>query len=314
MMSVNLLAAITVEGGFTIEQLALRVVPEITNWPLDPAFFVRKEVAAAIGIIGKALVAQTAEQGENAFDYATTDAPQRLLTAVNRVLLDHVWQVRQAACYSLPGIFSLQPAGADRRRDLVIIMRALNQDVSPNVQLAAFEMIGEVIYLFHEDPAGVPPELVHLFLGQPMQPPKDGAPEDDTGDLLSNADKSLIVAFNFPAVVLTMGAAQWETLRELYLRLTHHTSENVRNSLGASLHEIAKLIGAEAANRDLVPVAEMLLRDTCTDVTATLLEHIDEFWLRIPTESAKAQLKQLPMLWLSQYSHCLLYTSDAADE
>lgn len=303
MMSVNLLAAITVEGGFTIEQLALRVVPEITNWPLDPAFFVRKEVAAAIGIIGKALVAQTAEQGENAFDYATTDAPQRLLTAVNRVLLDHVWQVRQAACYSLPGIFSLQPAGADRRRDLVIIMRALNQDVSPNVQLAAFEMIGEVIYLFHEDPAGVPPELVHLFLGQPMQPPKDGAPEDDTGDLLSNADKSLIVAFNFPAVVLTMGAAQWETLRELYLRLTHHTSENVRNSLGASLHEIAKLIGAEAANRDLVPVAEMLLRDTCTDVTATLLEHIDEFWLRIPTESAKAQLKQLPMLWLSQYSH-----------
>lgn len=302
MMSVNLLAAITVEGGFSTEQLALRVVPEITNWPLDPAFFVRKEVAAAIGIIGKALVAQQAKEEAGAFDFSKTDAPQRLLTAVNRVLLDHVWQVRQAACYSLPGVFSLQPVGAERRRDLVIIMRALNQDVSPNVQLAAFEMIGEVIYLFHDDPEGVPPELVRLFLGQPIST-KNDEERSDASDLLDNADKSLIVAFNFPAVVLTMGAPHWDELRELYLQLTHHTSENVRNSLGASLHEVAKLIGSDATNRDLVPVAERLLRDPCTDVTATLLEHIHEFWLLLPLESAKSQLRQLPMLWLSQYSH-----------
>lgn len=302
MMSVNLLAAITVEGGFTTEQLALRVVPEITSWPLDPAFFVRKEVAAAIGIIGKALVAQQSKESSG-FDYAETDAPQRLLTAVNRVLLDHVWQVRQAACYSLPGVFSTQPHGPKRRKDLVIIMRALHQDVSPNVQLAAFEMIGEVIYLFHNDPNGVPNELVNLFLGSPMPTKGETERAYDPSDLLCNPDKSLIVAFNYPAVVLTMGAEHWGELRELYLQLTHHVYENVRNSLAASLHEIAKLIGSDAANADLVPVAERFLRDPCTDVTATLLEHMDEFWLVLPVDTAKSQLRQMPMLWLSNFSH-----------
>ena len=40
MMSVNLLAAITMEGGFSRNLLIDRVVPEITSWPQDPAFFV----------------------------------------------------------------------------------------------------------------------------------------------------------------------------------------------------------------------------------------------------------------------------------
>ncbi|WFD05339.1 hypothetical protein MVES1_000669 [Malassezia vespertilionis] len=324
MMSVNLLAAIAVEGGFSAERLAVRVVPEITSRPQDPAFFVRKEVAAAIGILGKALVSvlpKNSESGE--FDYRTTDAPKLLLAAANRVLLDHVWQVRQAACYSLPGVFATQPAGPRRRGDLVICMRALHQDVSPNVQLAAFEMIGEIIYLFHNDEEGVPPELVRLFLGQRMVDPTPQEKEsgdadacsslsplaeklrcesEEPGNLLCNPDRSLIVAFNFPAVVLTMTSQRWDELRELYLQLTHHVYENVRNSLAASLHEIAKLIGTQAAERDLVPVVEQFIRDPCAEVTATLLEHIDEFWYVLSPECVKNQLQQLPMLWLSQLS------------
>ena len=84
MMSVNLLAAITVEGGFSREQLTCRVVPEITSWPCDPAFFVRKEVAAAIGIIGKALMVEE----DDGFLLGETNAPVRLFEAINRVLLD----------------------------------------------------------------------------------------------------------------------------------------------------------------------------------------------------------------------------------
>ncbi|WFD42789.1 hypothetical protein MPSI1_001439 [Malassezia psittaci] len=303
MMSVNLLAAITVEGGFSLEQLALRVVPEITNWPLDPAFFVRKEVAAAIGIIGKALASQQEKQESPTFHYSESGAPQRLLAAINRVLLDHVWQVRQAACYSLPGVFALQPTGPDRRRDLVIVMRALNQDVSPNVQLAAFEMIGEVIYLFHNDPEGVPIDLLRIFLGQANESSGDNLNATHFSDLLSNPDKSLIVAFNFPAVILTVGASHWSEFRDLYLQLTTHSSESVRNSLCASLHEVARLIGPQAASQDLVSVAEHFLHDPCPEVTGTLLEHFHEFLLVLPVDAAKTQLRQLPNLWLSRFAH-----------
>lgn len=291
MMSVNLLAAITVEGGFSSQQLVERVVPEITSWPLDPAFYVRKEVAAAIGIIGKALVNNSPET----FDLSKTDAPQRLLEAINQVLLDHVWQVRQAACYSLPGVFATQPSDENRRKNLVIIMQALKQDVSPNVQLAAFEMIGEIIYLFHGEEKGVPDELVRLFMGQPIQ-------EGDTShgdDLLNNLDYALIVAFNFPAVVLTMSADHWPLLRDLYLRLTNHVYDNVRNSLAASLHEMAKLLGSDTASADLLPVAQRFLRDPCVDVTATLLERFDQFLLMLPASMAKEQLRQIPSLWMA---------------
>jgi len=293
MMSVNLLAAITVEGGFSTQQLVERVVPQITSWPLDPAFYVRKEVAAAIGIIGKALANGITEPS----DLSKTDAPQRLLEAINRVLLDHVWQVRQAACYSLPGVFATQPADEVRRENLVVIMQALKQDVSPNVQLAAFEMIGEIIFLFHGEEKGVPEELVRLFMGQPMH----GAETVNTGELLNNLDYALIVAFNFPAMVLAMGADHWPQLRELYLHLTNHVYDNIRNSLAASLHEIARLLGSETTSVDLLPVAQRFLQDPCVDVTATLLEHFDQFLLMLPASIAKEQLRQIPSLWMASF-------------
>lgn len=296
MMSVNMLAAITVEDGFSVEQLVQRVVPEITSWPLDPAFYVRKEVAAAIGIIGKAITNKVSMMAQL---YKTT-VPQRLFDAINRVLLDHVWQVRQAACYSIPGVFATQPPTQARRENLVILMKALEQDVSPNVQLAAFEMIGEVIYLFHNDANGVPEELVRAFLGQPMD--KSSEEAQSTHDSLSGPDRALIVAFNFPAVMLTLGRAEWPRLRDLYIELSQHEYDNVRHSLAASLHEMAKLLGPDVAVTDLIPVADQFLQDTCIDVTATLLEHIDEFWLALPPEAAKKQLQMIPSLWMGAFA------------
>lgn len=296
MMSVNLLAAITMEGGFSRKVLIDRVVPEITSWPQDPAFFVRKEVAAAIGIVGKALNSDAPDE----LSLSESSAPARLFEALSRVLLDHIWQVRQAACYSLPGVFAIQPRNNARRENLLLIMRALKQDISPNVQLAAFEMIGEIIYLFHDDENGVPDELVRLFMGQPMDAHDEG---NDVNEILTNSDYALIVAFNFPAVVLTLGPKQWYRLRELYKRLTTHAHNNVRNSLAASLHQMAKLIGSKAACQDLIPVSDQFFHDTCVEVTATMLEHMDEFWLMLPVEAAREQLLRVPALWLTDYAH-----------
>lgn len=296
MMSVNLLAAITMEGGFSRKLLIDRVVPEITSWPQDPAFFVRKEVAAAIGIVGKALNSDAPDE----LSLSESSAPARLFEALSRVLLDHIWQVRQAACYSLPGVFAIQPRNNARRENLLLIMRALKQDISPNVQLAAFEMIGEIIYLFHDDENGVPDELVRLFMGQPMDAHDEG---NDVNEILTNSDYALIVAFNFPAVVLTLGPKQWYRLRELYKRLTTHAHNNVRNSLAASLHQMAKLIGSKAACQDLIPVSDQFFHDTCVEVTATMLEHMDEFWLMLPVEAAREQLLRVPALWLTDYAH-----------
>lgn len=291
MMAVNLLAAITVEGGFSNERLAERVVPAVIPWTLDGAFFVRKEVAAAIGIIGKALVQQNSGDSSKLAAIAGD-----LLDALRRVLSDRVWQVRQAACYSLPGVFSTLPPSESRRSELVAAMEMLQSDVSQNVQLAAFEMIGEVIYLFHEDPQGVPEELVRLFLGLPM----DGSPPvDPPEELLADPDRSLIVAFNLPAVALSLGAERWDTLRDLYNDLAIHAFDNVRNSIAASLHELARILGPDIAAHDLLPVSANLFHDPSIEVATTLLEHVDVFLSVLPVDLAKTQLQLLPMLWFS---------------
>ena len=93
-------------------------------------------------------------------------------------------------------------------------------------------------------------------MGKPMDAHDEG---NDVNEFLTNSDYALIVAFNFPAVVLTLGPEQWSRLRELYKRLTTHAHDNVRNSLAASLHQMAKIIGPKATCQDLIPVSLSLI-------------------------------------------------------
>ena len=53
----------------------------------------------------------------------------------------------------------------------------------------------------------------------------------------------------------------------------------------------------------MIPVSDQFFRDTCVDVTATMLEHMDEFWLMLPVEAAREQLLRVPALWLTNYAH-----------
>lgn len=66
--------------------------------------------------------------------------------------------------------------------------------------------------------------------------------------------RPLACAFNYPAVALTLGRARWGELRSLYLTLSRNRSMKVRKTLAASLGELAKVIGPENAQRDLVDV------------------------------------------------------------
>jgi len=76
-------------------------------------------------------------------------------------------------------------------------------------------------------------------------------------------DNEIIFAcsYNFPAVVLTLGPSKWPTLVKLFHTLVKG-NDRVRKPIACSLHEIAKIIGEEKAERDLVGVLERFLRDS----------------------------------------------------
>ena len=54
-------------------------------------------------------------------------------------------------------------------------------------------------------------------------------------------------AFNFPAVLLTLGKQSWPELKDIYKTLAIDHRIKVRKTLAYSLFEIAKILGPELA-------------------------------------------------------------------
>ena len=170
-----------------------------------------------------------------------------------------VWHVRHSALFALPAILTrLSPA--QRRTVALETVEALAADHDATVRSGVLEALGEVIYTFYEDADGPPETLVHLFLG-PKGDPSQAEDRHSSGGLptpleLFYADpkRPLICAFNFPAVALTLGGRRWSELRETYLDLTTNATCGVRRTLAASLGELAKIIGTDNTQRDLLNV------------------------------------------------------------
>jgi serine/threonine-protein phosphatase 4 regulatory subunit 1 len=201
--------------------------------------------------------------------------------------------VRHSALFALPAILSrLTPQ--QRRSLAIGTVVPLSVDESETVRLGVLEALGEVLYTFHEDEDGPPEEILKLFLGraedrevrdalqrsppslaeqfakqQVWGPPKSpfasqvqdidtmASPVQEESPLesfYSHPERHLICAFNYPAVALTLGRSRWGELRELYVVLSRDTTVKVRRTLAASLGELAKIIGPNNAQQDLLPV------------------------------------------------------------
>lgn len=175
-----------------------------------------------------------------------------------------------------------------QRRSLALdTVVPLSSDESADVRQGVLEALGEVIYTFHEDEAGPPEEILRLFLGRaedrrafdeqqssnataavkwgilstsPTFASQTSDMNQTTNDepplelFYKDPARPLICAFNLPAVALTLGRKRWSELRDLYLYLTKDPSLKVRRTLAASLGELAKIIGPDNAQSDLLPV------------------------------------------------------------
>lgn len=76
----------------------------------------------------------------------------------------------------------------------------------------------------------------------------------------TDIERAMCRAFNFPAVLLTLGPERWPQLRALFLELTSETRypSQVRRSLACSVHEIIKIL-ADGDLSDCVTVLEQFL-------------------------------------------------------
>lgn len=96
---------------------------------------------------------------------------------------DPTAHVRQSVCLSLPAICKRIEASDYRREFAVKAVTALAQS-GDDVRCAVLEMLGEIIYVFDDDPNGPPTELLQVYM------------EDTAGHEAIDGDWDVVAAFN----------------------------------------------------------------------------------------------------------------------
>lgn len=99
-------------------------------------------------------------------------------------------------------------------------------------------------------------------------------------------------AFVFPAVLATFGASKWPVLQRLFNALMRVNDKQVRKPLACALHELAKIIGPQQAEKDLIAVLDAVLKDrgtyTCTHIHPTKTRKSSTVQLRTSGSSSRS--------------------------
>lgn len=82
-----------------------------------------------------------------------------------------------------------------------------------------------------------------------------------TTDNSSNKDVCYYSSFNFPAFIYTLGKEKWEPFKKIYIKLAKFNDPRIKRTLAYSIHELARLLGPEITEEDLVPVMERFLKE-----------------------------------------------------
>jgi serine/threonine-protein phosphatase 4 regulatory subunit 1 len=118
------------------------------------------------------------------------------------------------------------------------------------VRSAAFQNLGRFIATF--EGRAVTPELLQLYNG--MVAPTAATKYGD-------AEIVNYCAFDFPAVIYTIGRDRWGEVKATYEALVKDLQWKVRRPLAHALHEVAAILGQELTEKDLCPFFELFMKD-----------------------------------------------------
>mmetsp|Transcript_60521 Transcript_60521/g.192103 ORF Transcript_60521/g.192103 Transcript_60521/m.192103 type:complete len:622 (+) Transcript_60521:182-2047(+) len=206
-------------------------VPRLVAMAQDEAFRVRKAVALCVPKVCKEVRADVVQE--------------ILLPTFLALSQDEIWSVRKACAESLGELAVVVPPQVCQDH-LVDVFENFANDVSHWVRTAAFHQLGPLIAQLGGD--GATESLVGYYTS--MAEP--GGAESDL---------CMACAFNFPAVVVTLGRARWGELREAYHALCGALQWKVRRALACALHVLAESLGPEEVAADLLPALEVFLKD-----------------------------------------------------
>ncbi|KAF8894561.1 armadillo-type protein [Infundibulicybe gibba] len=313
--SMSLMAAVTASGSL-VEETKYAFVKEVERVGRDPVYWVRQEASFALGALAKVVPEELVISS--------------LLPLFESLRLDAVSHVRQSALFALPAILSRLSPKLRRTLALETIL-PLAEDESATVRSGTLETLGEVLHTFHEDENGPPEKLLQLFLGREedrrvrdeqqqsqdgwnttwvnlqsrdgsapsWSPPRFGSVsvQSPLESFYTDPKRAHVCAFNYPAVTLSLGRNRWGDLRGCYLDLARNPSVKVRLTLAASLGEMAKIVGEDNVERDLLGVWKEAVRFDDETVRTRALECVGDFVGVSNVTVQKTVARELLVVW-----------------
>ncbi|KAJ2655343.1 hypothetical protein IWW48_005574 [Coemansia sp. RSA 1200] len=333
LLMLHMIHLVAAEFGAKMRPAVL--VPVVERAAKDPAFEVRRDAAAVLGSLAKAV------SGDLAIDV--------LFPCFQRLAQDSIWQVRQSAArHALPGLalvlaarsgaFCCDSGNAISSSTTTtttettepyayknLIQRSISdkqwlqlverltgpREQSQHVRAAVFESIGKLA-LALVDCARARDALVSLVVGDVSRTPGHGIGsstslrtsnddddnDDDDGDSSSsnhhsNSSNNNInsgsssrpplrsaraavtrdviyqCAFNFPALLASLGPLGWDRLRDTYMQLSKTDNHDARQTLASSLHEVARILAASSDDIGGITVALNATRLAANRISST---------------------------------------------
>lgn len=107
-----------------------------------------------------------------------------------------------------------------------------------------------------------------------------------------DAEMNYNCAFNFPAIALTLGLANWKYVKDLYKKLSEDNNWKVRQTLAYSIHELALILGTECTQTELVPVFDSFIKDV-DEVRMGIVSNLSKFLSVLSLEYRVAYMPKL---------------------
>ncbi|KAI8597809.1 armadillo-type protein [Dissophora ornata] len=241
-------------------------LPKLERLMSNSQFYVRKEIVIALGKLCKVVDQKV--------------VIDRLLPLYDVFVHDDTWHIRRACCTVLASFVSSLPVEMKTKK-VEEIYNLYSVDASRSVRNSIMEVLGEVIAGFEKEK--VPDSLLTHFLSMGQQPGTEH-------------ELAVMCAFSFPAVILTAGRSKWEQMKPVYMTLAGTFRSPIRRSLACSLHEVARILGPELADRDLaLPFLQCLLADD--DVKEGVIGHVVEFVSCLTPEFRSEALRGISNAW-----------------
>ncbi|GMF22068.1 unnamed protein product [Phytophthora lilii] len=227
-------------------------VPELISLSEDPVFRVRKSTALSFPNVCKTTGVELSRE--------------RLIPAFQRLAKDDIWGVRKACAECLVNV-ALALAPADRGPMLIPLFESFINDSSRWVRMAAYQSLGPFLAALEKEQ--VTDELIGHFTSMATTA---ASQLGGSGEV----DIKFHCAFNFPAVVSILGAADWLKLSPTFELLHNDTFWKIRRSFAYSLHELARILGQGITETQLATAFDSYLHDV-QDVRLGVMLHFADF-------------------------------------